>query len=349
MSEHLDNINLKKIDPENMLSHIENFPQVCLLAWNEMKKFAPPSYYIKPNKYVILGMGGSGVSGEIIKDLLKNTNAVVEVVHDYELPGWVDTDTLVIANSYSGNTEETLSAFMSAKEKGAKLLTITTGGKLKVLSDKFKIPCIEFNYESLPRAAFAYLFVSLLAFFIKIGRLEITDSDFNKSIETLNEYANKFKLSNRTQINPAKILASKIYDLMPVIYSSGNLISIGKRFKEQLNENAKNFASHEIFPELNHNSIEGYHHPKHEVIVLILESNYDHSRVVKRQNITAEILRRNKVKFERIKFLPCDSPLSEILVATLFCDYVSFYLAVLNNEDPTLIKNIKYLKNELSK
>jgi len=349
MLERLDNINLKKIDPEDMLSHIENFSQSCLAAWGQMKKFAPPSYYIKPTKYVILGMGGSGISGDIIKDLLRSTNAIVEVVHNYDLPGWVDGDTLVIANSYSGNTEETLSAFLSAKEKGAKLITITTGGKLKVLSDKFKIPCIEFNYESSPRAAFPYLFVSILAFFVKIGRLEITDSDFNKSIETLNEYSNKFKLSNRTSINPAKILANKIYNLTPVIYSSGNLVSVGKRFKEQLNENAKNLAFQEIFPELNHNAIEGYIHPKGEIIVLILESNYDHNRITRRQNITVEILKRNKVKFERIKFLPCDSPLSEILVATLFCDYVSFYLAALNNENPTLIKNIKYLKNELSK
>jgi glucose/mannose-6-phosphate isomerase len=100
---------------------------------------------------------------------------------------------------------------------------------------------------------------------------------------------------------------------------------------------------------LNHNDLEGYHHPKHEVIILILESNYDFARIVKRQNITAEILRKNKVRFERIKFLPCDSPLSEILIAILFGDYVSFYLAMLNNEDPSSIKNINYLKTELSK
>ena len=349
MSENLDNINLKKVDAENMFLHIENFSQNCLDAWNQMRDFAPPSFYIKPNKFVILGMGGSGVSGDVVKDLLRDSNVVLEVVHDYDVPGWVDKDTLVIANSYSGNTEETLSAFMSAKEKGAKLLVVTTGGKLKMLADKLKVPCIEFHYDAMPRAAFAHLFVALLTIFVKIGRLELSDSDFKNSINTLNEYSEKFKISNRTSTNPAKTLANKIYDLTPVIYSSGNLSSVGKRFKEQLNENAKNFAFHEVFPELNHNDLEGYHHPKHEIIVLMLESNYDFDRVIKRQNITAEILRRNKVKFERIKFLPCDSPLSEILVGTLFGDYVSYYLAILNREDPSSIRNIKYLKSELSK
>lgn len=349
MSENLDNINFKKADPENMYLHIENFPQTCLNAWDQMKDFAPPSYYIKPNKFVILGMGGSGVAGDVIKDLFRDSNVVLEVIHDYNVPGWVDKDTLVIANSYSGNTEETLSAFMSAKEKGAKLLIVTTGGKLKILANKLKVPCIEFHYDAMPRAAFAHLFVALLTIFTKIGRLKLSNSEFRSSIDTLNEYASKFKLSNKTSVNPAKTLANKVYDLTPVIYSSGNLSSVGKRMKEQFNENAKNFAFCEIFPELNHNAVEGYHHPKHNSFIVMLESNYDHERVVKRQNITCEILRKNKIKFERVKFLPCDSPISEILVCILFGDYVSYYLAILNNEDPSSIRNIKYLKSELAK
>ncbi len=351
MSEQLDTISTKRADTKNMLLHIENFPHTCLEAWNLMKSFAPPSYYIKPKKFVILGMGASGISGEIIKDLLNElgNNDVIEVVHGYKIPGWVDKDTLVIANSYSGNTEETLSGFLAAKEKGAKLLVITTGGKLKVLADKFNIPCLLFNYKSEPRAAFPYLFVSLLAIFVKIGRLNISDSEFKKSIERLKEYADKYKVSSRAAINPAKILAVKLYDLTTIVYSSGILSGVGKRFKTQVNENAKNFAFCEIFPELNHNAVEGYHHPKHNGFIVMLESNYDHERIVKRQNITCEILRKNKMKFERVKFLPCDSPLSEILAATLFSDYVSFYLSVLNDEDPSLIKNIEYLKSELVK
>ncbi|MCL5071700.1 MAG: bifunctional phosphoglucose/phosphomannose isomerase, partial [Actinobacteria bacterium] len=351
MSERLDNINSKRADTKNMLLDIEKFPQTCLDAWNLMRNFAPPSYYIKPKKFVILGMGASGISGEIIKDLLNElgNSDVVEVVHDYKIPGWVDKDTLVIANSYSGNTEETLAAFLAAKEKGAKLLVITTGGKLKVLADKFNVPCLLFNYKSQPRAAFPYLFVSLLSIFAKIGRLNISDSLFNKSLETLNEYAEKYKVSNRAATNPAKILASKLYDSVPIIYASGALTAIGKRLKCQINENSKNFSFYEIFPELNHNALEGYHHPKLNSFVVILESNYDHQRVAIRQNITCEILRRNKIKFERVKFLPCDSYLSEVLVATLFSDYVSFYLAVLNDEDPSTIRNIEYLKQELAK
>jgi len=134
-----------------------------------------------------------------------------------------------------------------------------------------------------------------------------------------------------------------------VIYSSGILTNVGQRMKTQLNENSKQFAYHEILPELDHNSVLGHFHPKSNVFVVSLESLFDHPRVTKRQNITCEILRHDKIKFERIKFVPNQGEVAEILSMVLFGDFVSYYCAILNNEDPTRIDNINYLKNELDR
>ena len=148
----------------------------------------------------------------------------------------------------------------------------------------------------------------------------------------------------------AKSLAIQAQNYIPVIYSSGTLTNTGQRFKTQINENSKQFAFHEVLPELNHNSILGHFHPRNaNIFVISLESVFDHPRVTKKQNITCEILRRDRIKFERIKFVSSQNEMAEVLSAVLFGDFVSYYLAILNGENPSDIENIDYLKNELDK
>lgn len=349
MATNLDNINYKKQDPEGMIDFIENFPQMCLDAKTIARNFALPSYYIKAKKFLIIGMGGSGVAGDIICDLLFSKGIVIETVHDYSIPGWVDSDTVVICCSYSGNTEETVSGFLEAKEKGAKLICITTGGKLKSLAEKFSIPIITLYVKEQPRAAFPHFFVFILSIFEKLGHVSLSDTEFMTAIEFLEKHILKFKSSTRTVANTAKSLALEIQNFVPVIYSSGILSSVGQRMKTQINENGKHFAFHEKLPELNHNSVLGYLHPKTNIIVISLESAFDHTRVTKRQNITCDILRRDKIKFERIKFVPNQGEIAEILTMVLFGDFVSYYLAILNGENPSEIRNINFLKSELDR
>lgn len=349
MAINLDNINYKKQDPEGMIDYIENFPQMCLDARVIANNFALPSYYIKAKKFLMIGMGGSGAAGDIICDLLFSKGIVAVSIHDYSIPGWVDKDTVVIACSYSGNTEETVAGFLEAKEKGAKLICITTGGKLKALADKFGVPIITFFVKEQPRAAFPHHFVFIHSIFEKLGHLSLSDSEFSSAIDFLEKNILKFKSSTRTAANMAKTLALQIQNNIPVIYSSGILSNVGQRMKTQVNENSKQFAFHEVLPELNHNSILGHSNPKTNVFIVSLESAFDHLRVTKRQNITSEILRRDKIKFERIKFVPNQGEVAEILTMVLFGDFVSYYLAVLNGENPSAIATINYLKNELDK
>lgn len=345
---NLDRLNFLKFDPEKMSSHIEEFITNCRTAWQVSENYSLPSYYIKANKFLILGMGGSGIAGDVVKDLLSDRNIVIYTSHDYEIPGWVDKDTIVIANSYSGDTEETVLAFMNAIKKGAKPVIITTGGKLKALAEKYQSPCFHFEYKSMPRAAFPYLFVLLLSVFVKLGHFEINQDSFEKALDAVENYQQKIKLTTLKGNNQAKLLAEKLVGKIPVVYSSGILQSVGRRFKSQFNENSKSFSFSEIIPELNHNALEGLTHPKKEIFVLLLESNFDNNRNTKRQNITSVILKNNKVSFERVKFVPCESKLAEILTMILFGDYISYYLAALNEVDPSSIKNINYLKSELA-
>lgn len=345
---NLDKINFKKSDPENMIQKIENSSQQYRDAWSISLKYTLPSYYIKANKVVILGMGASGIVGETIKDLI-GSKLIIETVHGYNVPKWTDKDTLVIAVSYSGDTEETLSGFFQAYEKGAKLVAITTGGKLLLLANKYKVPTFSFDLISQPREAFPYLFVLLLSVFIKLGHFQINSISFSKAVDFLEKNSDKYKSSTSTANNPAKTIAKKLAGKTPVIYGSGILRSAAIRFKTQLNENAKNFAYYETFPELNHNALEGINFPKNCFGIIALESNFEEKSIIKRQNLTAEIFRKNKITYERIKFVPSESELAEIFSVIAFCDFVSYYFALLNGVDPTPVGGIAAFKQDLQK
>ncbi len=344
----LDKINFNKFDPENFRAHLDNFPLLFKDAWQRAENFSLPSYYIKANKFVLLGMGGSGIAADIIKDII-GKNIVVESIHDYEIPKWVDKDTIVIVNSYSGNTEEILSAFFDAYDKKARLIVITSGGRLKRFATKFEVPYFSIEYSSPPRAAFPYLFAYLLSIFCKLGHYKLTDREINYTVEYLSDLLLKIKSESKFNNNLAKMLAQKIYGKIPTFYGGGNLRSVARRFKTEINENSKNFACYDVYPELNHNAIEGNIFPKNSLLIVSLESSFNNKRVVLRQNITSEIYKKRKIPFERIKFVPCDNEITEICSFVLFSGFVSYYLAFLNKVNPSENKQIDYLKESLGK
>jgi glucose/mannose-6-phosphate isomerase len=348
--ELLDKIDFRKVDPKEMHKHIDNFPTMLRDAFILSESITIPPYYIKAKKVVLLGMGGSGQAGDIVKNLLlESTDLVVESVHNYTLPGFVDSDTLVVANSYSGNTEETLAAFISAHDKGAKLIAITTGGKLKILADKYKAPVFLFDYKCPPRASFPYLSVLLLSIFSKLGYIaDFNGAKIDEIVTLLEKAQQKYRFDNSLMGNPAKNLAEKIFGKIPVVYASEKLFPVASRMKAQFNENSKNFAYAEEFPELNHKSLEGLLNPKGLIIVLMLESNFEQLRNQTRENITADVLHRNKVSVERVKMIDAKDRLSEIYLNVMFGDYVSYYLAVLNKANPGINDIVDYLKEKLA-
>jgi len=347
--ELLDRSDYLKADTSFVMDSILRFPEMCREAFSLNSKIVIPSYYIKAKKIVLLGMGGSGSACDIMRDfLLEHTDLVVESVHNYILPGFVDKDTLVIANSFSGNTEETLSGFISAYEKGAKLIAITKGGKLKILADKYRVPVFTFELDTAPRTAFPYLFFMLLGVFEKLGHLELSHSFVQSVTETLETAILKYGPNSSLFENPAKILAEKIHGKIPVIFATEKLAGVANRWKNQFNENSKNISFIGLLPEIDHNLIEGMQSPKSVCYVLSLESNFEQNRNILRQNITFEILLKNKMLLERIKFIHTKEWLTEVLFFVLYGDFVSYYLAVLNKVNPGTNDVINRLKDRLS-
>jgi glucose/mannose-6-phosphate isomerase len=341
---------IKNNDKEDMAQKIADLPMQIKRGWEESQKIIIPSYYLKADKVVILGMGGSGISGALVKNLMYLDADIPVFIHrDYGIPGFVDNKTLVIAVSYSGNTEEILDSFVAAYSKGAKLFAITTGGKLESLSKKYRVPLFKFEYNSQPRASAGYTFSAILGIFKKIGIYkDIYQKDIDDVIEILKKQIEIFKPDSPIRKNLSKQIANDIYEHIPIIWAGGNLEETARRWKCQMNENAKNSSYYEVLPELNHNSICDFDFPiPKKLFVLILKSKFYFDRVYKRIEISQDLLNQKQIPNKLIEIENANSLLSEILSFLILGDYVSFYLATLHNVDPTPVNAIKNFKEKL--
>jgi glucose/mannose-6-phosphate isomerase len=341
----------RKFDPSGMLTHIRNFPQLCRQAWQLALAFQLPDEYRRVKKVIVLGMGGSAIGGDLVASLAANESAAsVQVCREYSLPRHVDGETLVIASSYSGMTEETLSAFEQSLKTPALKLAITTGGKLKTLCEARKVPVFTFDYKAAPRAALPFSFFILLGIFQNLGLLPERNAAVAETFAALEDLNPKIWDSCPLDINPAKSLAQRLYGRLPVIYGAGITAEVAHRWKTQINENSKMMSFYELFSELNHNAVVGYVFPEDlmpKTMIIMLDSDLLHERIRLRYEITQTLLDRAGIQYLVLKGQG-KSALSQMISLTLFGDYVSYYLAVLNQTDPTEIKSIDFLKNSLA-
>ena len=348
----LDKLNeIEKIDKTDLLKNIEELPLQCEKAWAEIKKLPLPSYYFGAKKVVIVGMGGSAIGADLAKSFaFKKSSVPIFVLRDYDLPGFVDRDTLLIAVSYSGNTEEVISCIDQALSTRAKLVGITTGGELEKIASNRKLPFYKFEYKTEPRQALGFLFTAILGILNKVAVINIDDNEFKEIILLLKGLNSKIKVDVPTSKNEAKKIANQIQSKIPVIFASGTLKSVGLRFKTQLNENSKHAAFNEEIPEACHNFVIGLENPTNlaeTIFCLFLSSKYDNPRNKVRFSILQEILSKKKILHEELLVDPSISPLAEMFMFILLLDYVSFYTAMLNKTDPRPIENISYLKKRL--
>jgi len=341
----------KQYDPDDMLGHIRSFPGLCEQAWQIAQGFQLPQDYQKIKKIVILGMGGSAIGGDLIAGLAVNEAAVpITVCREYTLPKWVDEETLVIASSYSGMTEETLSAFEQALKTPARKLAITTGGKLKSLCESQDIPVFTFGYKSSPRAALPFSFFLLLGLLQNLKVFKNKKSQVTTAIKELHALASKINENVPCVSNTAKLLAQDLNGYLPIIYGAGINGPVAQRWKTQINENSKTMAFYEIFSELNHNAIMGYQLPEtiKQCKVVMLDSALLHERIRLRYKITQSLLKKAGIPFEVLK-AEGSNALSQMMGLVFIGDYISYYLAMLNGVDPTEIKPINFLKESLAK
>ncbi len=341
---------IKKADPGEMLTKIKDLPLQVRDAWKIVQAATLPPAYGDVRNITVLGMGGSAIGGEFAGALLADELKVPLNVHrDYGIPGYVSRDSLVIVSSFSGNTEETLSGFEEAKKRGAKILAITTGGKVAEDAKTLRLPLITFGYHAQPRAALGYSMTLVLGVLGKLGFARDMGKEIDQALKDVAKLEERVHEGARS--NDAKKLAAELYGRIPVVFGAGAMGVMARRVKDQWNENAKNWAHYDVMSELNHNAVVGFPHPpiaRDAQTVLLLRSRRDNPRHQIRFEVTKELLDRAQIPHKDLQF-EGDSLLSEILQMTYFTDYVSFYVALLNGADPSPVTSIDYLKDRLAK
>ncbi|MFH1407175.1 MAG: bifunctional phosphoglucose/phosphomannose isomerase [Candidatus Omnitrophota bacterium] len=333
------------LDKSNMLGMLKNFP-------NQLKDAARRGEAIKLkrlkgiDKIVFSGLGGSAIGADLLRSYVADEIKLpIFINRNYNIPNFVDKKTLFITSSYSGNTEETLESYRRAKQKGAKIIAISSDGKLKQIAKRDGMPFIEMPGGYPPRCALGYSFILPLAVLVKLGLISNKDAEIKEAAALLESIKNKTR-------SLAKILARKIYNKFCVIYAGCDHIdSVATRWRGQIAENSKALASSHLFPEMNHNEIVGWRYPKKilkHFAVLYLRDKGDHPRVTLRMNISRPIIEKTGVKVIEIRSKG-RGLLARILSLIYVGDFMSVYLAGLNKIDPAPVDAVTYLKNMLAK
>jgi len=341
----------KKIDKSDMLSHLMKTPDYCRDAINRAEQVTVPEK-IRPRNIVVAGMGGSAIGGEIFKDwLLDELPIPVEVCRDYTIPAYANKRTLFFANSYSGNTEETLSAFLKAVHRKCITITITSGGHLLSFSKELQVPYIRIPSQLPPRVAIPYLFFSLPILMKRMNILPSLDKELQEAIQVLKKVGAENSPKIATENNPAKKLALELVETIPVIYGFRQYQSIAHRLKTQFNENSKVPSKHDVFPELNHNETVGWE--AHDMLtksysIVLIRDPDEPPEIRPRIEITKSSV-LNKAKKVLEIHARGEGKLAKMFSVLSVGDFASVYLAILQGVDPTPVKIIDEVKRELGK
>ncbi|MDD5399396.1 MAG: bifunctional phosphoglucose/phosphomannose isomerase [Dehalococcoidia bacterium] len=339
------------LDKFGMGAQIRGLPLQCRQAWDKACKFKLPPGYSDIDKVAILGMGGSAIGGDLLRGLSAHLSRPLMLVHrDYDLPAWVDSRTLVIGASYSGNTEETISGFTQALKTDCKKLVISTGGRLTDLARANNVPVFVIEHASPPRAALGYGFLPLLAIMQNLGFSSAKTADVNSLVEALEALEVNLREDSHSDRNQAKTLATRLYGKIAVIYGAGILTDVARRWKTQVNENSKQWAFFETLPELNHNAVLGYQYPADSadrMYVIFLRCPSLHPRTLLRYKITGEMLDKRNIPNQYVDSQG-GNDLRHVMSLVLLGDWVSYYLAMLNGIDPSPIPEIDLLKKRLA-
>ncbi len=348
----LDDLTIyQRLDTAGMLEQIKGLPAQCQDAWKKALHFRLPPEYRSADKVVLLGMGGSAIGGDLLRNLAHHLKRpLIFVVRDYDLPPFVDENTLVIASSYSGNTEETLSALSQALGTKCHKLALTTGGRLAEMAERSGVPVFTIEHNSPPRAALGYSLMPLIAFLQQLGFFKDMSAEVAEMLGVLEDLLTKWNETVPTAVNPAKQLARNLHGKIAVVYGAGIMSEVARRWKTQINENSKAWAFFEALPELNHNAVVGYEMPKElaaKLFVVLLRSSHIHHRTLLRYEVTSELLKQSGIPHQIVD-APGKGQLAQMMGMVYLGDWVSYYLALLYAVDPTPVKVIDYLKKRLS-
>ncbi len=351
---NLDDLeHMRAIDRSDMLSHIDALPDQFENAWKLAQTLPLPESHRHPRQIVLCGMGGSAIGGNLIAALISKTASVpFSVVRGYDLPAYASgPETLVIASSHSGNTEETLSATDQALARGVRLLAVTTGGQLAEHAKTHGYPVWKFDYTSQPRAALGWSFGLLIGLAHRLGLAPDLEADLQEAVAAMRTQRPFYAANSPVPQNPAKRGAGQLIGRIPVFFGAGIFEPVVRRWKCQFNENANVWAQYETMPEADHNTVVGIEFPAENMIkmaaVFITSPEFDHRRVSVRHDLTFKMCLENAIMAD--KFRPEGrSALAQMCYAIQYGDYVSFYAAIAYGMDPTEIAPIVELKEQLA-
>lgn len=321
-----------------MRRRLGDLTRQCRDAWTQAQCLSLDGLAGNYNQVVISGMGGSAIAGDLVCDLSAlNPGVPVVVARSLQLPFQLDRGTLFISCSHSGNTQETLSLFRAAADSDASMVAITAGGALAQEAAAQGATVVPVNAPGEPRSAVGYNLVLLLGLLHRLGLAQVEDADISAAESAINEQLALFAESAPAAENPAKQLAAQLAGKLLVVFGGGIFSGAARRWKAQLNENAKVWAFYENIPECLHNSVESFGavpDPERSVFALLLQPSTMERELADRYRTLAEMLEGNGV--EHCALAGIDGPpLAQLLSMILLGDYVSYYLALLQGLDPS--------------
>ena len=338
-------------DPQAMRAAVHAFPDHLKTGWDAGADADDLTLYDGIDGVVVCGMGGSAIGGDLVRALVAAESPVPFAVNRaYGLPAWVGERTLVIASSYSGGTEETLSAHAEAIARGARVVVVTSGGQIADVAREHQQPTLTIPGGLQPRAALGYSLGALLRLARAAGLLVISDAAFDDALAAARARSDAFDAD--ADGNPARDLSAAWVDRLPLVYTDAGLMeAVGLRWRTQIHENAKHPAVGNVFPELDHNEIMGFEEGPAALLnamaVVVLRDVDDHPQVQKRVAATRDLVAPAIADWREVES-EGSSRLSRVLSLVQLGDWASFWLAMRKGVDPTPVETIQALKRQLA-
>ncbi len=341
----------KEIDTQDMLASIDGLPDQLQTAWDLGQNLPLPAAE-SIQSVLVAGMGGSAIGADLLSAYAAaQGKAPIFVNRDYDLPAWANgPETLAVASSHSGNTEETLSAFGQAVERNCRVVVATTGGKLAEAAGKAGAPVWKFEHKGQPRAAVGFSFGLLLALLARLGLIPDPEEELRGAVEAMRVQQATINAEMTAAKNPAKRVAGQLVGRWVTVFGSGILAPVARRWKNQISEISKAWAGFEILPEADHNTVAGIVQPEElfgRSMNVFLHSPADHSRNQLRGELTRKIFMLEGLNTDFVE-AQGDTALANLWTALHFGDYVSYYLAMAYGEDPGPVPAIEMLKKDLA-
>jgi len=335
---------------QSVLESVKLLPEQVQSSWEYVATMPLPQEFREAKQIVVSGMGGSALGGRVLEHYGKLYLPIpVEVVTHYTLPEYVDEKTLVVISSYSGNTEETISAFNDALEKNAMIFVITTGGKLKEIAEEEGVAAYiiepEYNPSKQPRLATGYSIGAIFSLLSSLKLLHFDENQLQSGIKIMRDFVAEYSGEG----NKAREITERLYGKIPILIASEHLLGAVHIFKNQLNESAKSFSAEFDLPELNHHLMEGLVNPegnKH-LIFLMFESRLYHERVQKRYPITKEVIEKNERDVIAVR-LKSETRFQQVLELLVLGSFIEIYLSEKYDADPIAIPWVDYFKEKLA-